>query len=301
MFRPSDPERFLQANTLSSNLKHLMEIITSIGDLRARLQDEASIALVPTMGNLHPGHLSLVQLAQRHAACTVVSIFVNRLQFLPHEDFDRYPRTGEEDCRQLKKMGVNIVFMPDEQTLYPVAQQFRLTLPAMADTLEGAFRPGFFNGVTTVVLKLFNITQPQIAVFGKKDFQQLQLVRQMVEQLNLPIEIIAGDTVRDEDGLAFSSRNQYLSAVERREASRLAATLVRIRDSIASGKRNFDELEQQASQALEAHGWQSDYIAICNQHTLSPAAPDDRNLVILGAARLGQTRLIDNVELDLPA
>ncbi|MCC7136453.1 MAG: pantoate--beta-alanine ligase [Nitrosomonas sp.] len=277
-----------------------MEIITSITDLRARLQAETSIALVPTMGNLHAGHLSLVRLAQQHADCTVVSIFVNRLQFLPHEDFDRYPRTETEDCRLLQEMGTKVVFMPDEQILYPVSQQFRLTLPAMADTLEGAFRPSFFHGVMTVVLKLFNITQPQIAVFGKKDYQQLQLVRQMAEQLNLPIGIIAGDTIRAEDGLALSSRNRYLDAVERQEASRLAAVLAQIRDHIVNGERSFNTLLQQASQTLTAHGWQNDYLAICNQPTLLPATPDDRNLVILGAARLGQTRLIDNIELSLP-
>ncbi|HNO75289.1 MAG TPA: pantoate--beta-alanine ligase [Nitrosomonas mobilis] len=278
-----------------------MEIITSITTLRARLQAETSIALVPTMGNLHAGHLSLVRLAQQHTTCTVVSIFVNRLQFLPHEDFDRYPRTAVEDCQLLKEMDVNIVFMPDEKTLYPVPQEFRLTLPAMADTLEGAFRPGFFNGVMTVVLKLFNITQPQVAIFGKKDYQQLQLVRQMVEQLNLPIEIIAGDTIRAEDGLALSSRNRYLDAAERQEASRLAAVLTQIKNNIASGERNFGKLRQQASQTLAAHGWQSNYIAICNQQTLSPAIPDDGHLAILGAARLGQTRLIDNIEFSMPA
>ncbi len=278
-----------------------MEIITTIAALRARLRSENSIALVPTMGNLHAGHLSLVQLAQQHAVCTVVSIFVNRLQFLPHEDFDHYPRTVAEDCQRLQEAGVDVVFLPEENTLYPVAQEFRLSLPAMADTLEGAFRPGFFNGVTTVVLKLFNIVQPQIAVFGKKDYQQLQLIRQMIEQLNLPIEIIAGDTIRAEDGLALSSRNKYLNPTERREANCLATVLLQSKESIANGARDFGLLQQQALQILTAHGWQPDYIAICNQRTLSPAARDDSQLVILGAARLGQTRLIDNAELDLSA
>lgn len=277
-----------------------MEIITTIAALRARLQSEKSIALVPTMGNLHAGHLSLVQLAQQNAACTVVSIFVNRLQFLPHEDFDCYPRTTAKDCQLLQETGADIVFLPEENTLYPVAQEFRLSLPAMADTLEGAFRPGFFNGVMTVVLKLFNIVQPQIAVFGKKDYQQLQLILQMVEQLNLPIEIIAGETIRAEDGLALSSRNKYLDPAERREANLLAAVLLQTSESIAHGARDFGLLQQQALQILTAHGWQFDYIAICNQRTLSSAACDDSELVILGAARLGQTRLIDNTELDLP-
>ncbi|MDT8364375.1 MAG: pantoate--beta-alanine ligase [Nitrosomonas sp.] len=278
-----------------------MEIITTIAALRERLRSETSIALVPTMGNLHTGHLSLVQLAQQHAAFTVVSIFINRLQFLPHEDFDRYPRTRMEDCRLLQEIGADIVFFPEEKTLYPVPQAFRLSLPVMADALEGAFRPGFFNGVMTVVLKLFNIVQPQTAVFGKKDYQQLQLIRQMTEQLNLPIGIIAGDTVRAEDGLALSSRNKYLDIVERREASRLAAVLMQIKNNISGGERNFNALQQQALQTLATHGWQSDYIAICNRHTLSPATRNDTALVILGAARLGQTRLIDNIELDLPA
>lgn len=276
-----------------------MEIITSIAALRERLRSETSTALVPTMGNLHAGHLSLLKLAQQHASCTVVSIFVNRLQFLPHEDFDRYPRTAAEDCELLEEKGVDVVFLPEEKILYPVPQEFRLSLPAMADTLEGAFRPGFFNGVMTVVLKLFNIVQPQMAVFGKKDYQQLQLIFKMVEQLNLSIEIIAGETIRADDGLALSSRNQYLDAIERKEASRLAAVLAQIKDLIISGERNFDALQQQALRTLAAHGWQNDYIAICNQHTLSPAVPNDKDLVILGAARLRQTRLIDNVELSL--
>lgn len=277
-----------------------MEIITDIAPLRARLRHEASVALVPTMGNLHAGHLSLVRIAQKHASCSVVSIFVNRLQFAPHEDFDRYPRTWSDDCQLLEEQGADIVFMPDEKTLYPVPQEFQLLLPPVADTLEGACRPGFFRGVTTVVLKLFNIVQPHIAVFGEKDYQQLQVVRRMVDQLNLPVEIIAGETVRDEDGLALSSRNNYLDAARRQEAGELAHHLKQIRDSIASGERDFPLLEQLAAEKLSKRGWVVDYVAVRQQHTLLPVAASDSSLVILGAAWLNQTRLIDNFLLTLP-
>ncbi|MGG7054968.1 pantoate--beta-alanine ligase [Nitrosomonas sp. ANs5] len=277
-----------------------MEIITDIMSLRARLQRESSIALVPTMGNLHTGHLSLVQIARQHAACTVVSIFVNRLQFAPHEDFDRYPRTQEDDCRLLKENGVDIVFLPGEKILYPVSQTFQVSLPAMADTLEGTCRPGFFRGVATVVLKLFNIVQPQIAVFGQKDFQQLQIIRGMVEQFNLPIKILAGETVRVDDGLALSSRNSYLDAKQRQEASQLAWVLQQVKQRIEAGEHNFARLEQWAAQRLHERGWKVDYVAVCHQQTLSRAAADDQQYVILGAAWLGQTRLIDNLLFSRP-
>lgn len=277
-----------------------MEIITDIASLRARLQHETSIALVPTMGNLHAGHLSLVSIAQKHANCSVVSIFVNRLQFSPHEDFDCYPRTRSDDCRLLEERGVDIVFIPDEKILYPVPQEFQLLLPPMADILEGACRPGFFRGVTTVVLKLFNIVQPHVAVFGEKDYQQLQIVRGMIDQLNLPVEIIAGETVRAEDSLALSSRNNYLDATLRQEAVELARHLKQIRDSIVSGERDFLLLEQLAAEKLCKRGWVVDYVAVCQQHTLLPAAASDSKLVILSAAWLNQTRLIDNFLLTLP-
>ncbi|SDY05535.1 pantoate--beta-alanine ligase [Nitrosomonas sp. Nm58] len=274
-----------------------MEIITDIAALRTRLQREPSIALVPTMGNLHEGHLSLVRIAQQNAGCTVVSIFVNRLQFAPHEDFDRYPRTQANDCQLLQKLGVDIVFLPDEKTLYPVSQEFQLLLPPLADTLEGAFRPGFFRGVAIVVLKLFNIVQPQLALFGKKDYQQLHIVRNMVQQLNLPIDIMTGETVRSEDGLALSSRNSYLSGVERQQASHLFRTLLQIKQAIERGHRDFRSLEESAESDLTSHGWQVDYIALQQRETLLPAHASDTDLVILGAARLGQIRLIDNLEI----
>ncbi|SFL84148.1 pantoate--beta-alanine ligase [Nitrosomonas communis] len=276
-----------------------MEIITNIASLRTRLKRESSIALVPTMGNLHQGHLSLVQLAQQHAGCTVVSIFVNRLQFAPHEDFDRYPRTQTTDCHLLEKLGVEIVFLPDEKTLYPAPQEFQLLLPAIADTLEGQFRPGFFQGVAIVVLKLFNIIQPQLAVFGKKDYQQLYLIQKMVQQLNLPIKIMAGETVRSQDGLALSSRNSYLSESERQQASYLFRTLFHVKQKIEQDDHNLRLLEEWATCELAKQGWKVDYIALQQRKTLLPANNNDTDLVILGAAWLGQTRLIDNLEIAL--
>ncbi len=277
-----------------------MEIITDIAALRARLNTERSIGFVPTMGNLHEGHLSLVTLAQQHAHCTVVSLFVNRLQFAPHEDFDRYPRTQENDCLLLAKAGVDIVFIPDEETLYPTLQDFQLSLPTSADILEGAFRPGFFRGVTTVVLKLFNIVQPSIAVFGKKDYQQLFLVRSMIEQLNLPIVLIAGETIRQQDGLALSSRNGYLTTPERTEATQLYLTLSQIKHAIKTGERNFELLEETAKQQLNQRSWKVDYLSIMQRNTLLPATSHTTELVILGAAWLGTTRLIDNLEVSIP-
>ncbi len=277
-----------------------MEIISDISVLRTRLKPEQSIGFVPTMGNLHEGHLSLVTITQQHARCTVVSLFVNRLQFSPHEDFDRYPRTLQNDFALLKEAGVDIVFLPDEKTIYPAPQTFQLLLPALADTLEGAFRPGFFRAVTTVVLKLFNIVQPHVAVFGKKDYQQLHLVRDMVEQLNLPITILAGETIRLKNGLAFSSRNSYLTSLERTEASQLYQSLNQIKHAITAGERNLTLLEETAKQQLNQRNWRVDYLSVMQRNTLLPATPQDTELVILGAAWLGTTRLIDNLEVTLP-
>ena len=274
-----------------------MEIITDIPALRARLQRESAIAFVPTMGNLHEGHLSLVRLAQQKADCVVASIFVNRLQFAPTEDFDQYPRTLADDCKLLQNQGVNVVFAPDEKGIYPVPQEFLLEPPPLANTLEGEFRPGFFRGVMTVVLKLFNIVRPQVAVFGKKDYQQLQLVREMVRQLNLPLEIIAGETARAPDGLALSSRNRYLSSEERTEAVRLHRALFEMKQAVEAGNRNFQQLCRNACENLARHGWEVDYIALQQRDTLAPARADDSNLVVLAAARLGKTRLIDNLEV----
>jgi pantoate--beta-alanine ligase len=276
-----------------------MEVITSVADLRQRLGRESSVALVPTMGNLHEGHLDLVRIAHQRAQCVVVSIFVNPLQFGANEDFGKYPRTLQADCDKLAACGVAVVFAPAEADLYPQPQQVTVEPPAIAQELCGAFRPGHFRGVATVVLKLFNIVQPQVAVFGKKDYQQLYVIRQMVAQLNLPLEIIGAETLRAADGLALSSRNQYLGPAERTEATFMHLTLVEIQQAIKRGARDYVQLEEKALKALVARGWQVDYVAIRSQSSLLLPAPGELELVVLAAARLGKTRLIDNVEVCL--
>ena len=276
-----------------------MQIISNIDELRVRLGKESNVAFVPTMGNLHEGHLDLVRVAREHAQCVVVSIFVNPLQFAANEDFGSYPRTLQEDCARLAACGVAVVFAPTEAELYPQPQQLTVEPPPIAQELCGAFRPGHFRGVATVVLKLFNIVQPQVAVFGKKDFQQLYVVRQMVAQLNLPLEIIGAETLRAADGLALSSRNQYLSPAERTEAAFLHLTLTGLRQALKSGTQNHAQLEEEAVSALVTRGWQVDYVAIRSQTTLLAVKPGERELVVLAAARLGKTRLIDNVEVCL--
>ncbi|MBA0916024.1 MAG: pantoate--beta-alanine ligase [Nitrosomonadaceae bacterium] len=276
-----------------------MEIITDISTLRARLQCESEIAFVPTMGGLHEGHLSLVQRAQQEADCVVASIFVNRLQFAPTEDFAQYPRTLEDDCKLLKKQGVNVVFAPDDKDIYSVQQDFLIEPSPLANTLEGEFRPDFFRGVMTVILKLFNIVQPQVAVFGKKDYQQMQLVREMVRQMNLPLKVIACETTRAPDGLALSSRNRYLSNEERIEAARLFRVLSEIKRAAESGNRDFRQLCKDARENLTGHQWQVDYIGLHQRDTLAPAGVGDLDLVALAAARLGKTRLIDSLEISV--
>ena len=251
------------------------------------------------MGNLHAGHLSLVRIAQQKTDCSVVSIFVNRLQFGPGEDFDRYPRTLVDDCTLLENKGVRFVFVPVETELYPVRQEFLLMTPPMADTLEGEFRHGFFLGVSTVVLKLLNIVQPQVVVFGKKDYQQLVLMRELVKLLNLPVEVASGETARAPDSLALSSRNSYLKPEERVEATRLYQVLSCIKQQMESGATNPRKLEENAKQNLQDHGWEADYIAIRHRDTLAQNDAGDRNLIVLGAARLGKTRLIDNLEISI--
>lgn len=274
-----------------------MDIFNDIEELRDSLRKETSIVFVPTMGNLHAGHLALIKQAKRLGSCIVVSIFVNRLQFLPHEDFDRYPRTFIDDCKSLSELNVNRVFAPDEKILFPTPQEFLLALPPVADTLEGEFRPGFFRGVATIVLKLFNIVQPQTAIFGKKDYQQLHIVREMVRQLNIPVEIVACETIRTPDGLALSSRNQYLDDAQRKEAHRFYQILLQIKREIIAGHSNFRALQQMGIDQLTQHGWSIDYLSIHNRRTLMPAQACDEKLVILGAAWLGKTRLIDNLEI----
>ena len=257
---------------------------------------EASIAFVPTMGNLHQGHVELMRAARARAGCVVASIFVNRLQFAPHEDFDKYPRTFEADCARLAACGVDVVFAPLERTLYPEPQGFFVEPPALGNQLEGEFRPGFFRGVATVVLKLFNIVRPDIAVFGKKDYQQLMILRGMVRQLDLPIEIVAAETARADDGLALSSRNGYLSAAERAEAPRLYRTLQEVKSQILTGMRDFAKIEAETVNNLQLNQWDTDYVAVRKQSDLQFPAPSDNKLVVLAAARLGKTRLIDNLE-----
>ncbi|NNM82472.1 MAG: pantoate--beta-alanine ligase [Burkholderiales bacterium] len=273
-----------------------MEIIESIEALRERLSGESSRALVPTMGNLHAGHLALVRKAGNLASCTVASIFVNRLQFGEGEDFDRYPRTFEEDCRKLVEAGTDILFAPTERELYPEPQQFTVDLPPVAKELCGAHRPGHFSGMATVVLKLFNIVNPHHAVFGKKDYQQLHLVKGMVSQFNLSVKIAEGDTIREEDGLAMSSRNRYLSPDERAQAPRLYFNLEKIASELRCGNRDFSVLEKLAGKDLEARGWMVDYVEIRDALSLAKPCANSSRLVVLGAARLGKTRLIDNLE-----
>jgi pantoate--beta-alanine ligase len=278
-----------------------LRILHTVAELRQALAGAARTAFVPTMGNLHEGHLSLIRLAKEHGGPVVASVFVNRLQFAPHEDFDTYPRTLGRDCELLRSVGCNMVFAPPENELYPQPQTCSVRPdPALADILEGQFRPGFFNGVCTVVLKLFNIVQPRVAVFGKKDYQQLMVIRHMVRELALPIEIVGGETTRADDGLALSSRNGYLSEAERTEAVALAQELRAIAAALRAGRRDWAALEAEAMRALEARGWKPDYVAIRRRSDLQ-APGDERELVALAAARLGTTRLIDNLELALPA
>jgi pantoate--beta-alanine ligase len=278
-----------------------MRIIHTIAELRQALTGVAGSAFVPTMGNLHAGHLSLVERAKLAGGPVVASIFVNRLQFAPHEDFDTYPRTFERDCDLLRAAGCNFVFAPNEAELYPEPQAFKVLPPAeLADILEGHFRPGFFTGVCTVVLKLFNCVQPRVAVFGKKDYQQLMVIRRMAQQLALPIDVVAGETTRAEDGLALSSRNGYLDASQRAEAVALSRELSGIGAEVRRGRRDWPALEEAAMQSLAARGWQPDYVAIRRRTDLASPRKGDA-LVVLAAAKLGSTRLIDNLELDVVA
>ncbi|MCE2985420.1 MAG: pantoate--beta-alanine ligase [Burkholderiales bacterium] len=279
-----------------------MKIVHTIEDLRAQLSGQTRAAFVPTMGNLHEGHLSLMRLARQHGDPVVASIFVNRLQFGPNEDFDKYPRTLQSDCEKLEREGVYVCFAPDEKAMYPEPQEYRVAPPHdLADILEGEFRPGFFVGVSTVVLKLFACVQPRAAVFGKKDYQQLMIVRRMARQFALPVEIIAAETVRAEDGLALSSRNGYLSGAERAEAPRLYRLLNSIKERIHQGEKNVLPIEKDALNQLQQAGWKPDYIAIRRRSDLKAVTAEQmaagEPLVVLAAAKLGATRLIDNLEI----
>ncbi len=278
-----------------------MHIVHSIAELRAYLAQFKHPAFVPTMGNLHEGHLALIRQAKPLGDVTVASIFVNRLQFLPHEDFDTYPRTWNSDCEKLQTAGCDLLFAPNETELYPEPQTYKVHPPAeLADMLEGQFRPGFFVGVCTVVLKLFACVQPRVAVFGKKDYQQLMIIRRMVQQFALPIEIVAAETTRAADGLALSSRNGYLSKAERAVAVQLSQALQAMATALKAGTHDIAVLEDRAISALAARGWQADYLTLRRRSDLQPpqhAELERGALVLLGAAKLGSTRLIDNLEV----
>ena len=281
-----------------------MQVIHTLSDLRAVLAGSHRTALVATMGNLHEGHIALVREAALQGFPVVVTIFVNRLQFLPHEDFDQYPRTLERDCQLLESAGCDIVFAPSESELYPEPQTFKVTPPAaIADLLEGEFRPGFFTGVCTVVMKLFQCVQPAVALFGKKDYQQWMVVTAMARQFALPLEVIGAPTIRANDGLALSSRNGYLSPAERAEAVALPRALHALAESLRAGAGDVAALERAQVEALAARGWKCDYIALRRRSDLlAPTAADlaaKAPLVVLAAARIGSTRLIDNLEVDL--
>ncbi|MCR8956800.1 pantoate--beta-alanine ligase [Variovorax sp. S2] len=281
-----------------------MYIAHTIAELREHLSAFKRPAFVPTMGNLHDGHLALIEQARPLGDVTVASIFVNRLQFLPHEDFDTYPRTWDSDCEKLRAAGCDVLFAPDEKALYPEPQTCKVHPdPALADILEGHFRPGFFIGVCTVVMKLFQCVQPRVAVFGKKDYQQLMMIRHMVRQFALPIDIVGSETFRADDGLALSSRNGYLSETERAEAVQLSKALKAMASAVQAGERDLAAIEARAMQTLTERGWQPDYLVLRRRADLQ--APTfglaGEPLVALAAARLGGTRLIDNLEIENPA
>ena len=275
-----------------------MQIHETIDSLRATRAGAGRVAFVPTMGNLHEGHIALMRQARDHAGCVVASIFVNRLQFGAGEDFERYPRTFAADCEKLQAAGVAHVFAPDETVMYPQPQRYHVDpAPAQVSILEGEFRPGHFRGVATVVMKLLNIVQPDIALFGKKDSQQLMVLSNMVREMSMPIEVVPGETVRAADGLALSSRNGYLSADERARAPLLYRLLNRIGDAVRAGDHDLLKLETDAMAELAAAGWVPDYIAVRRRADLQPPVHMDDPLVVLAAAKLGRTRLIDNLEI----
>ncbi len=282
-----------------------MKVVHTIEELRDQLRGQLNVSFVPTMGNLHEGHLALMKLARQHGDPVVASIFVNRLQFGPNEDFDRYPRTLASDIEKLERdRNVYVLFAPDEREMYPEPQSYRIQgPPALGDILEGEFRPGFFNGVSTVVMKLFACVQPRVAVFGKKDYQQLMVVRAMCRQFRLPVNVLAHETVRDSNGLALSSRNVYLSPEERREAPRLYQQLTTVAQAVRDGQTDVSAIENAAVAELEENGWLVDYFSVRRQRDLSPPSQeeirDGEPLVVLAAAKLGATRLIDNLEITL--
>ena len=275
---------------------HIHSMRHALGEAR---KQGKTVGFVPTMGNLHAAHLALVNIAQQYTDIVVVSIFVNRLQFGLNEDWDKYPRTLAEDAAKLTSVGCDYLFCPDEHEIYPngMDKQARVIVPSMADVLCGASRPGHFDGVTTVVTKLFNIVQPHTAVFGIKDYQQLAIIRRMVEDLCMPVNVVAGDIFRENDGLAMSSRNGFITVQERPKANQLNVTLEWVKAEILAGRSDFSVLEQEAKQQIIASGFRPDYLSICNSKTLEPGADDDTCLTILGAMYTEAARLIDNVSL----
>jgi len=280
-----------------------LKVVHTIEELRDQLRGQLNVSFVPTMGNLHEGHLALMKLARQHGDPVVASIFVNRLQFGPNEDFDRYPRSLASDIEKLEReRNVYVLFAPDEREMYPEPQSYRIQgPPALGDILEGEFRPGFFNGVSTVVMKLFSCVQPRVAVFGKKDYQQLMVVRAMCRQFQLPVNVLAHETVRDNTGLALSSRNVYLTPDERSEAPQLYQQLNAVAQRVREGHADMGELEGSASAELERRGWRVDYFSVRRQRDLLAPTREEvvagEPLVVLAAAKLGSTRLIDNLEI----
>ncbi len=286
-----------------SETENYLKVVHTIEELRDQLRGQLRVSFVPTMGNLHAGHLALMKMARQHGDPVVASIFVNRLQFGPNEDFDSYPRTLQDDIATLEReRDVYVLFAPNESEMYPEPQNYQIQPPAdLGGILEGQFRPGFFTGVSTVVLKLFSCVQPRVVVFGKKDYQQLMVVRQMCRQFQLPVEVLAHETVRDSDGLALSSRNRFLSAEQRVEAPQLYASLLAVQASVQAGQSDVAALEAQAMAHLHDRGWAVDYVSLRRQHDLiAPTSAQilgGEPLVALAAAKLGTTRLIDNLEI----
>lgn len=285
-----------------------MDICQQIEQLRTIVggwrRSGETIAFVPTMGNLHQGHLSLVEIAQEKASRVVVSIYVNPLQFSPDEDFDSYPRTLEADLDKLRAMDVDLVFTPDDSMIYPggESRSAYVEVPGLSHIIEGEFRPGFFRGVATVVLKLFNMVQPDSAVFGEKDFQQLLVIRQMVDDLDLPIEIIGAEIRREADGLAMSSRNSYLQPVDRQNSRLLSASLQQLRQEIEQGI-SIEQAEKNCSETLKSNGFIVDYVTLRETEGLKKVSDQqltaNTELIVLAAARLGRTRLIDNLKFSV--
>jgi pantoate--beta-alanine ligase len=280
-----------------------MDTVTTIASVRERVRQWRSegrrVAFVPTMGNLHPGHVSLIEAARRHGDRFIASIFVNPMQFGPNEDYAHYPRTPTQDERMLADAGCNLMFMPNVKEIYPNGSEraTRVDVPGLSRILDGEFRPGHFEGVSTIVATLFHIVEPDVAVFGEKDFQQLTIIRRMVADLCMPVEIVGAPTVRDSDGLAMSSRNQYLTATERPVAPRIYETLVAASKRLATGDVDFSSIERCGVEALGKAGMKPDYFAVRRAEDLGPPAPDTPHLVVLTAARLGKARLIDNIQV----